>query len=223
MPYSGILGDTESIGPFDQTYRLWNTTLPALYDGRLETQIQNATTKFQVSEADPYSWPAVMFVQALGTKQYLCDLVKADLPLIATQAIIDDPDCCDNAFNNSNYARSYAEKLAHHNLMKQPTYNMYEDVPYVMRLSDEQYLNRDMADPSYNRIGYQITACFVNYGKLPNGTMSFVKDGNYRILLRVQKPSQSNNKGTSFWSYLTHPFEIKVTHRGAHSAPSPKD
>ncbi|CAO1638194.1 unnamed protein product [Parajaminaea phylloscopi] len=207
VPYTGIQGDIDAVGPFDTTFGLWNATLPALFTGDMTTEIRNSSTVFRINASDPYTWPVVPAVIATGSRSYICDLVKADLAFKATQPIHDDPSCCDNAFNETSLS-----SRTPHPASSPVHYTDWQDVPYALRIINSSLVVRDTTSNSHKRKSYSLTSCSLQYGSLPNGTLTYLQDGYYRVLLRMQKTTEEGNASSTYWSYLSHPFHVKVVH-----------
>lgn len=98
VPYGGTGGDLQAIAPFDRTFKLWNTTLPALFDASLNEQIQNDTTTFHVNSSVT-SWPAVVWSSSVSPPLATCDLVRANLDFRPTEPIVEAPSKFGSLFN----------------------------------------------------------------------------------------------------------------------------
>lgn len=204
VPYAGVAGAVEDVGPFDTTFQLFNTTLPALFSPDATEQVQKDYTTFQLNGTDK-SWPVLAWFASLGSEYSTCDLVPANISFSPTQPIVDAPFALGNQLGTDEPSTQSPLRRTH-------KVEQFDDVSVVARYFNTTFQDRDHTTSTHLRGDYTVSTCQVApTGFDPHSAKARnITDGAYRVLYRTRKLRALDDSEEGYYSYLSRPFILKI-------------
>ena len=233
VPYAGVVGSLNKAKVLDNTDELFGFQLPVIVDPKDNPVTDDAHV---FSLADNTTRPTLIYRFAFGTPFYQIDLVAANTTFKPTIPILDGSTNQRRSLDFEGSAGFIRRKAAHQHVFqraaepeaeteadattakksKKPaatTVNQatlkFADVKTIGTVYKESWVGRNsqtgLAD-DYSFSGQTLTRKLF----LPQGGSLTIPDGEYRLLLRAQKPFSKGTLEKDYESYLSHKFTVKA-------------